>query len=123
MFSGVLVLIGAGLIALDNILLPRLGMSADAVVTRLVRYSHGDEEGDHWDTYKPVLRFTADGTVYQRESNLEVDPGELSRGDVITVYYWAGKPEQALVPDAWLWFIPGLFFPIGLAFFSLGRFW
>lgn len=122
--SGILVLLGAGIVALENLVLPRLGASADAIVTELVRYKHSEQGSSVWYTYKPVLRFEDDnGEIHERESNLEVDPGELARGDELTVYYWPTQPERAVVPTAGLWFLPGLFLPIGVAFFLTGRLW
>lgn len=113
--SVALVMIGAMLVVLDNILLLNRGATSKSIVVRLVERDHY-EDGETWFTYNPVLRFiTTDGEIHEfLEEDMDVDAGELEPGDTVQVYYWPEDPEHAVAHTAGLWLVPMVAVPAAI---------
>jgi hypothetical protein len=112
---------GIGLISLGAVMLLRtlaiaaVGERADGVVIGNV-WSKGSRGTAH-----AVVRFEANGRTIEMTSPVGTSPPLHHVDDKVTVYYWPGKPEVAIIKGFAEWYLrPMILCGFGLFFVSVG---
>jgi len=90
---------------------------AQGTVVELVRSQSGSDSP----TYRPVVRFNANGRAVEFVSSSGSNPPSYSRGEKVEVFYQPSKPQNAMINGFFsLWGGPLIVGGLGAVFFLVG---
>ena len=115
--GGLMMLVGVSLLIRTRLFLGK-AQTTKGTVMQMV-YSHSSEGGGG---YAPVYQFTtSDGQSIMKKDSLSSNPPRFEVGQELDVLYLADKPEKARI-NKWmnLYFLPTLFWGMGLIFAGVG---
>jgi hypothetical protein len=113
---GGIALLGLGaVILLRTLAIAALGQRAEGVVIDNV-WDHSMEP-----TARATVRFEADGRTVEFTSQVGTSPPLHHVDDRVTVFYWPGRPEEAVIESFAEWYLrPIVLFAFGLVFLAIG---
>src|SRR5579859_5718785 len=114
---GGLALLGLGAL----ILLRTLAIAAFGERTEGTVIGHAWTPGDWGSTARAIVRFETDGQTVEFTSELGMGRPLHHEGDRVTVFYWPGKPKEAVIAGFAEWYLrPLILFAFGAFFLAIG---
>jgi hypothetical protein len=114
-YGGIALLVFAAVLLFRTLRVDSLGSRADGVVIR------NDWDGGDEATAHATVRFEAEGRTVEFTSQVGTSPPLHAVGDRVTVYFWPGRPEEAVLggfAEQYLRsLVPGV---LGLIFLAIG---